>query len=346
MQCSKCGTTVQVGDRFCEECGTPLIPISKSTGGCEKCGAGSEEIDADGFCSHCGFRRENRQDDRFEVVTSPILAGITDRGLKHHRNEDYLACTQVDRRNAYILVVCDGVSSSSSPDVAAKAAAESAIHALSTAVETRNLSQCVGEPALQEGFPPKATGVRLCRLEATGVASRQEAMKLAISEAMASVCAIPYTKLTEAEPPSTTIVAAVVVDRTATIAWLGDSRAYWISPNGSRQLTRDDSWISDVVLSGEMSAAEARKSPHAHAITRWLGADAVNLEASVVNFEIPGSGHLLLCTDGLWNYAQDISQIDALVNSDADAVTVARRLVEFALRSGGYDNISVAVLSL
>ncbi len=316
MQCSKCGTTVQVGDRFCEECGTPLIDISKSTGGCEKCGAGSEEIDADGFCSHCGFRRENRQDDRFEVVTSPNLAGITDRGLKHHRNEDYLACTQIDRRNAYILVVCDGVSSSDSPDVAAKAAAESACMALTAAVETRNF------------------------------VSLQEVMKLAIAKAMASVCVIPYNKTTDAEPPSTTIVAAVVVDRTATIGWLGDSRAYWISPNGSRQLTRDDSWLSDVVLSGEMSAAEARKSPHAHAITRWLGADAVNLEASVVNFDIPGSGHLLLCTDGLWNYAQDISQINALVNSDADAVAVARRLVEFALRSGGHDNISVAVLSL
>ena len=331
MQCSKCGTTVQVGDRFCEECGTPLIDISKSTGGCEKCGAGSEEIDTDGFCSHCGFRRENRQDDRFEVVTSPNLAGITDRGLKHHRNEDYIACTKIEHRNAYILVVCDGVSSSDSPDVAAKAAAESAIHALSAAVETRNLSQCVG---------------RLCRLEATGVASRQEAMKLAIAEAMASVCSIPYTKNMDAEPPSTTIVAAVVVDRTATIGWLGDSRAYWISPNGSRQLTRDDSWLSDVVLSGEMSESEAIKSPHAHAITRWLGADAMDLEASVVNFDIPGSGHLLLCTDGLWNYSQDISQINALVNSDADAVAVARRLVEFALCSGGHDNISVAVLSL
>jgi uncharacterized OB-fold protein len=40
MQCPKCGTTVQVGDRFCEECGTPLIEesaIAKATGGCEKC---------------------------------------------------------------------------------------------------------------------------------------------------------------------------------------------------------------------------------------------------------------------------------------------------------------------
>jgi len=289
MQCSKCGTTVQVSDRFCEECGTPLITISKSTPGCaifdgglttnvvtplitvskstpgcEKCGAGSEEIDADGFCSNCGFRRENRQDDRFEVVRSPNLAGITDRGLKHHRNEDDVACAQIDNRNAYVLVVCDGVSSSSSPELAAKAAAESACRRLNAAVLTRNST------------------------------SLQEAMKLAIAEAMTSVCAIPYTKITDTEPPSTTIVAVVVVEGTATIGWLGDSRAYWISSNGSRQLTNDDSWLNDVVSSGKISAAEARKSPHAHAITRWLGADAMNMEPSIVNFDLPGCGNLLL----------------------------------------------------
>jgi len=54
---------------------------------------------------------------------------------------------------------------------------------------------------------------------------------------------------------------------------------------------------------------------------------------------------LLLCTDGLWNYANDTTQIDALVKEDADAITVARRLVEFAIHSGGHDNISVVVLS-
>jgi serine/threonine protein phosphatase PrpC len=332
MQCSKCGTTVQIGDRFCEECGAPLFDNPKSTGGCEKCGASPEEIDADGFCQRCGFRRENRQDDRFEVVVSPNLAGVTDRGLRHHRNEDYVACTGVE--NAYVLVVCDGVSSSSSPDLAAKAAAESACRALTAAIETE----------MQQA-------INLCERTTSLVPLHQEkeaAMKVAIAEASASVCAIPYIKTEDAEPPSTTIVAAVVVDRTATIGWLGDSRAYWISPNGSQQLTRDDSWLNDVVLSGEMSEAEARKSPQAHAVTRWLGADAVNSEPSVVNFDIPGSGYLLLCSDGLWNYAHALTHTEAFVKQmpDADAVKVARSLVEFALRSGGHDNISVAVLSL
>ena len=77
-----------------------------------------------------------------------------------------------------------------------------------------------------------------------------------------------------------------------------------------------------------------------------LGADAGNIELPLVNFEIPGSGYLLLCTDGLWNYTPTISELDTLIRFNEDANTVAKRLVEFALRSGGRDNISVAILLL
>ena len=319
MQCPKCGTTVQVGDRFCEECGTPLTAdIPKATGGCEKCGASPEEIDAEGYCSNCGFRNQARENDRIEVTCSPNLAGVSDRGLRHHRNEDYLACATVDGKNAYVLVVCDGVSSSLEPDIAAKAAAKGACMALTAAVEKGDIKQ-------------------------------EEAMKAAVASALASVCDVPYTSAANADPPSTTIVAAVVQDRTATIGWLGDSRAYWISPHGSRQLTKDDSWLSDIVASGQMTEVQALKLPQAHAITRWLGSDAIeDSEPSIVNFDIPGSGYLLLCTDGLWNYAPGVSQIAEFVKptSDADAITVSRSLVEFARHSGGHDNITVAILSL
>ena len=321
MQCSKCGTLVLVGDRFCEECGIALVAesaIPKATGGCEKCGAAPEEIDTEGYCSHCGFRNPSREHDRIEVTCSSNLAGVSDRGLRRHRNEDFLACAVLEGKKGYVLVVCDGVSSSQEPALAAKAAAEGVCSVLSTALEADDKT-----------------------LEA--------AMKQAIATALASVCNIPYTSTSDADPPSTTLVAAVVQDNRATIGWLGDSRAYWISSPGSRQLTKDDSWLYDMVASGKMTELEARKSDKAHAITRWLGADAIaDAEPSIVNFNIPGSGYLLLCTDGLWNYAPEPSHITEIVKSTsgADALTVSRSLVEFARRSGGHDNITVAVLSL
>ena len=285
------------------------------TGRGEKCDAGPEQIDAEGFCSSCGFRREARERDRIEFV-QPNLGCVTDRGLRHHRNEDYFACAKVDE-NIYVLVVCDGVSSSQEPDKAAKIAAEAACRALTAAVQS---------------------DVKL-----------EEAMKVAFATALRSVCTIPYTKSVDADPPSTTIVAAVVKNGTATTGCVGDSRAYWISPNGSQQLTKDDSWISDAVASGQMTEAEASKSAHAHAITRWLGVDASDTwEPSMVNFRIPGSGQLLLCTDGLWNYAPEAQQIAELVQevSDAEAIAVSRSLVEFARSQGGHDNVTVAILAL
>jgi len=320
MECPNCGASVLAGDdKFCEECGTPLTTIKPltSSNDCEKCGAGIEAIDDEGFCNHCGFRRELRQRDRLEVTIDSHLAGISDRGLRHNRNEDFLTLKQLNGSQVNILVVCDGVSSSDQPDVAARTAAESACLALATAWEK-------GE-------------------------NSESAMKSAFATAIKSVCNIPHVIGVNSAAPSTTIVAAFVQDRTATIGWLGDSRAYWISANDSQQLTKDDSWLSEVVAAGEMTEAEAKQSPHAHAITRWLGADAIdNADPSIVNFTIPGSGYLLLCSDGLWNYAPEASQLANIIQqtSNADAIAISRSLVEFARNCGGHDNITVTVFCL
>ncbi|AFZ25433.1 serine/threonine protein phosphatase [Cylindrospermum stagnale PCC 7417] len=318
MQCSNCGAAVVVGDKFCEECGASLTSLA-----CEKCGAGIKAIDPEGYCSQCGFRQVPVEREHLEVIINSHLAGVSDRGLRHRRNEDFLALQLVSGTQAYILVVCDGVSSSDQPDLAAQTAALNACQSAATALKGNN--------------PESAT-------------------KLAFTTALASVCNIPYKSSANLDPPSTTIVTAIVQEGTATIGWLGDSRAYWISANSSQQLTRDDSWLTEVVAEGKITAAEASQSPHAHAITRWLGADAMeDAIPSIVNFTIPGSGYLLLCTDGLWNYAPEATQLANLVqqSSGKDAMptagyayAISHSLVEFARNCGGHDNITVAVLSI
>ncbi|HVW85078.1 MAG TPA: hypothetical protein VHB50_10380, partial [Bryobacteraceae bacterium] len=129
------------------------------------------------------------------------------------------------------------------------------------------------------------------------------------------------------------------------IAWLGDSRAYWIGPDDAKQLTHDHSWVHEVVAAGELTAEEANDSKNAHAITRWLGADAPeDASPSIAEFEAPGPGFLLLCTDGLWNYAPGTEALaDLARSSGSDAIAIARTLVSFANRSGGHDNITAAV---
>jgi serine/threonine protein phosphatase PrpC/ribosomal protein L37E len=288
-------------DRFCEECGAHLGGPGKEPAAlCTKCGAGADEIDEDGYCTACGFRREPPLRDRFERVVSPVFAGITDRGIRHHRNEDFFAMDTV--RESHVIVVCDGVSSTSDADRASETATDAIFRAL---LQSERLTEAL---ALGQSAVAGLTG-----------------------------------------DAATTAVAAVVRGRKAEIAWMGDSRAYWIAREDSKQLTRDDSWLNEVVESGEMPAEDAVKSPQAHAITRWLGADAEPDESveRIVEFEAPGEGYLLVCSDGLWNYVPDAAAMADLVYAESgEAVDIARRLVDFANSKGGQDNITAVLLAL
>ena len=98
--------------------------------------------------------------------------------------------------------------------------------------------------------------------------------------------------------------------------------------------------------SGLLTEAEAAADPRAHALTGWLGGDAQpSPDPSVLTVTIPSGGCLLLCTDGLWNYAPGVGRLRELLLrfSAEDPLEVAREFTEFARSSGGEDNITVAV---
>jgi len=65
----------------------------------------------------------------------------------------------------------------------------------------------------------------------------------------------------------------------------------------------------------------------------------------VTRFEPPGPGVLLLCSDGLWNYEPEAAKLAerALPEALTDPLAAAGALVEFALESGGVDNVTVVL---
>ena len=308
MQCPYCTALLPDDDLFCEECGQRLQPPDSqaSQPALCLCGAPDDQLDADGYCLSCGRRCRPAPSDHLEMEISSELAAVSDRGLRHSRNEDRFAVRAEGAQS--ILVVCDGVSNSSNADEAAALACE-----------------CI-TTALAEGAS---------LLDALAEAERQVAA-LGRPDALGSC-------------PSTTVVAAVATPDQVRLAWLGDSRAYWISQEGARQLTADHSWMNAVVSSGELTASEAAKAPQAHGITRWLGADAhTDMRPDTVDFAVPGPGLLLLCTDGLWNHAPQLADMATLVHEyssqEATVLRIARRLIEFANSKGGQDNITAALL--
>jgi PPM family protein phosphatase len=319
MNCHQCGGAIAIGDRFCEECGVSLTidpSPPPSDNSCQKCGAPSSRIDADRYCIECGFRQVAISNETIELQPAVNFVGASDRGRKHHQNEDAIALKILDA-DTYIIVVCDGVSSSQHPELASQASVAACIQAI--------------ELALQNGRDPAM------------------AIELGVDAALQAVSKIPIDPTSSTDPSSTTIVTAIVRSQIATIGWLGDSRAYWLAADKSLQLTQDDSWLRDAIESGTYTPTEAEASPYAHAIVRWLGADTTDDgKPNLMTFPIPSQGYLLLCTDGLWNYAPDPAYLHHLLLQApaADSSSIVRHLVGYANQQGGQDNITVGILTI
>ncbi len=321
LTCPHCGQPVWPDDNFCEACSTELAPAVTSgdssepgTGQCPNC-SGSQ-ITPEGYCESCGYKLP-ASNDHVELELD-LVAGVTDKGLRHSRNEDAmaLATTQSADGPVALAVVCDGVSTSSHPDEASQAASQAAVQVLLTAVRS---------------------GADLGASSARAVTAAQKALAdLADSG-----------KLHD-NAPSATFVSAVVTAAEVTVCWLGDSRAYWIDVDGpatSKQLTIDDSIAQELVARG-LSEAEAMAMPQAHVVTGWIGADAGDAEPHVVTFAPDGPGAVLLCSDGLWNYRPDVAGLATMALPDAvsDPLRAAAALVKFAIESGGSDNITVVFI--
>ncbi|MFD8817249.1 protein phosphatase 2C domain-containing protein [Streptomyces sp. NPDC059627] len=289
---------------------------------CVACRAG--RVDDDGYCENCGHAQP-RERDHMEQESGPVAA-VSDRGLRHHRNEDAFAVghtTLPDGTPASLAVVCDGVSSATRPDEASMAASRAAIEALLA--------------ALEQGTHP------------------QQAMHDAIVAASQAVNALAEEPPSAREhtphqnAPACTIVGSIVASGLLVVGWVGDSRVYWVPVDRSApavRLTEDDSWAAQMVAAGLMSEAEAYADERAHAITGWLGADAYELEPHTASFKPDRSGVVVVCTDGLWNYAETAEEMSEIVPADADRrpLHAARVLVGHALDGGGHDNVTVALL--
>jgi serine/threonine protein phosphatase PrpC len=144
---------------------------------------------------------------------------------------------------------------------------------------------------------------------------------------------------------STTIVAALARTGQVVVGNVGDSRAYWVGRStSSALLSRDDTWAREALENG-IPEDVVRSSRQVHEITAWLGPDLQQVDPHVVEIRPSDEGMVVVCSDGLWNYAESPDSIAALVGTSDDTapVGIARHLVQFALDAGGGDNVTVAV---
>jgi serine/threonine protein phosphatase PrpC len=315
LVCTACGAELLPDDDFCEACGTVAARGERPAAlTCATCGAPAADFDEDRYCTRCG----TLQVEPFpsDEVDEGRAAGISHRGRVHRFNEDALFIRTDD--HGVVVVVCDGVSTSVSASRAARAAAEAA-----------------------GGHLVEALGDGLAELESSAAAAAQLAGQV--------VAQLPWTPHPELAAPACTLVAGVCRAGEVFVVWVGDSRAYWVDDQAATLLTTDDSWPQEQVDAGRLTAEEAATDPRSHAITRWLGVDAPPGDPRVIRMTPTRPGRLVLCSDGLWNYAAEPEAMAALVRAHPPTVSpleVSRALVRTALEAGGHDNVTVAVVDL
>lgn len=332
--CPACDHPIEKWSSFCEVCGqtlTPTAPMPKAPvppvpaepapalHPCAECGG---PIGADLYCQQCGAKAPTARD-HFREAPASWVAGVCDRGIRHHRNEDALALAADDEPGSRaVLIVCDGVSNAEDSHIASLAAARAARGVLTSA-----------RPDVDED----RTAVYLA------------ALAEAAREANAAV--VERTPDDSVNPPSSTFAAAVVDHGLIVHGNVGDSRVYWIDdrPDHSRQLSTDDS-VAQARMAMGVDRETAENGPQAHAITRWLGRDTPDLVPTSGSLAVPGNGWVLVCTDGLWNYASTAEELADLVREAINrnpgnqrVRSLAVSLVRWARQQGGKDNVTVAL---
>ena len=142
----------------------------------------------------------------------------------------------------------------------------------------------------------------------------------------------------------TTVVMAWLLKGQVYVAWCGDSRAYaWHQETGLRQLSKDHSYVQELVDNGKLDAENAFDHPDSNIITRSLGDPRKTAEPDFRAEELYEGEVILLCSDGLCGMIRD-REIEAVVrNNPEDMKVCGEALIEAALQAGGHDNVTVTL---
>ena len=166
--------------------------------------------------------------------------------------------------------------------------------------------------------------------------SLQETIEHAVNEVQKNV--VRY-----APGGGTTLTIALILGEQVTIAHVGDSRAYFIYPDGRIQrLTKDHSLVQRMVDLEEITEAEAQKHPHRNVLLKAIG-QSEPVYPDVQTHQVPKSGHMMLCSDGLWGVVPE-PDLYRCIASEADPAIACQHMVEAANKNGGPDNISVVLV--
>lgn len=242
--------------------------------------------------------------------------GITDVGRQRQHNED--AYLVDDGLSLYI--VADGMGGHAAGEVASRIATES-------------ISEFISHTIEDDGTWPHAYDENFSR-NTNRLLSALRIANTRVIDAMKRDARL--------RGMGTTVVAGLFDDTRASIAHVGDSRAYHIRNSQMSRITSDHSWVFEQVRAGMLTEAEAEKHPLRNVITRALGGgNSVVPEASEVQLET--GDYFILCSDGLTGMVSEDDILRIVMESSA-LEHAGQELVARANEHGGQDNITAVLV--
>lgn len=239
------------------------------------------------------------------------LWGLTDKGMVRQQNQD--ACAFQQKDDYAWAVVCDGMGGAAAGDLA------------STMARDRYESHmaCLEDPTLYSEEEE-------LMVQAAQAANRAVWLKAGTNRAYAGM--------------GTTLVGALVRGSDLWVVNVGDSRAYRISRDAIRQITRDHSVVEELVQHGALTPEEARRHPQRNLITRALGTGK-HVKADLFRETVEEGDTILLCSDGLVNEVTDQEILEEVL-AGGTAAEICHRLLDRALNAGASDNVTVVLFQV
>ena len=239
--------------------------------------------------------------------------GLTDPGCVRAQNQDAFQIVQLDR-STQLCVVCDGMGGAKSGNIASSLAVDVFVQ------EIRR----VHKPGM----------------------SREHVEQMIRGAAKLANYTV-YDQAQEFEDfggMGTTLVAAYISGRKATIVNVGDSRCYAVSREGIQQITTDHSLVQMMLRRGELTEEQARFYPGKNYITRAIGTKPT-VECDIFTWKLERGDALLLCSDGLHGIVDDQEILFEVVHG-VNKANCCQRLLNIAKTRGAPDNVtSVLVMA-
>lgn len=142
----------------------------------------------------------------------------------------------------------------------------------------------------------------------------------------------------------TTLIIGIILKNKIYIGHVGDSRVYRIRKHVIRQLTKDHSYVQSLVKAGTITKEEARNHPQKNILLKALGCEK-EIEPDVFSKGFIKDDVLIMCTDGLTNMLEESDIFSTIMKHKDYLKNACEALINNANLLGGYDNISVILIS-